>query len=107
MRKSVLGVSDQVCVQPQEMARGLKFCIKEVEGLYYPCSKNKGDDQLCGYRKADLRLCFRTAKLISAFVFAHAKNGFLTTQLKYLLFESTVIYNIYGIQVFLKRSYNS
>ena len=41
------------------MARGLKFRIWEVEGLYYLCSENKGPDQLCGYREADLRLCFR------------------------------------------------
>ena len=41
------------------MARGLKFRIQEVEGLYYLCSENKGADQLRGYREADLRLCFR------------------------------------------------
>ena len=44
------------------MARGLKFLIKEVEGLYYTCSENKGADQLHGYREADLRLCFRICK---------------------------------------------
>ena len=49
-------------VQPQIMARGLKFRIKEEEGLYYPCSENKGADQFRGYRKADLRLCFRICK---------------------------------------------
>ena len=49
-------------VQPQKMARGLKFRIWEVEGLYYLCSKNKGADQLRGYRKADLRLCFHICK---------------------------------------------
>ena len=49
-------------VQLQKMARGLKFCVKEVEGLYYPCSENKGADQLLGYREADLRLCFRICK---------------------------------------------
>ena len=32
------------------------FRIKVVEGLYYQCSKNKGADQLRGYREADLRL---------------------------------------------------
>ena len=31
-------------------------------GLYYPCSENKGADQLRGYREADLRLCFRICK---------------------------------------------
>ena len=45
-------------VQPQKMARGLKFWIYEEEGLYYLCSKNKGADQLCSYCAADLRLCF-------------------------------------------------
>ena len=44
------------------MARGLKFCIQEGEGLYYPSSENKGADQLRGYREADLRLCFRICK---------------------------------------------
>ena len=44
------------------MARGLKFWIYEVEGLYYPCSENKDADQLRGYREADLRLCFRICK---------------------------------------------
>ena len=44
------------------MARDLKFLILKVEGLYYPCSENKGADQLSGYRKADLRLCFRICK---------------------------------------------
>ena len=33
-----------------------------MEGLYYPCSENKGADQLRGYREADLRLCFRICK---------------------------------------------
>ena len=46
-------------VQPQKIAKDLKFQIKEVEGLYCPCSENKVADQLHGYREADLRLCFR------------------------------------------------
>ena len=54
------------------MAGGLKFRIKEVEELYYPCSENKGADQLRGYREPDLRLCFSHME----------KNGFLTAQLK-------------------------
>ena len=46
------------------MARGLKFRIYKVEGLYYLSSENKGADQL---READLRLCFRiyTKRLFS------------------------------------------
>ena len=34
--------------QLQKMARGLKFRIYEVEGLYYLCSENKGADQFRG-----------------------------------------------------------
>ena len=49
-------------VQQQKIVRGLKFRIKEVKGLYYPCSENKVDDQLHGYGEADLRLCFRICK---------------------------------------------
>ena len=42
-------------VQLQKMARGLKFRILEVEGLYmsYLCSKHKGNDPLRGYRSHD------------------------------------------------------
>ena len=32
--------------------------------MYYPCSENKGADQLCSYCTADLRLCFRLCKLL-------------------------------------------
>ena len=44
------------------MAIGLKFKIQKVERLYYPCSENKGADQLRGYHEADLRLCFCICK---------------------------------------------
>ena len=33
-------------VQPQKMARGLKFRVEEVEGLHYLCIENKGADRL-------------------------------------------------------------
>ena len=66
MRKPVFGVPTRShtnrAAQLQKMARGLKFRIKKVEGLYYPCSENKGADQLRGYREADLRLRFRICK---------------------------------------------
>ena len=62
MRKPVFGISTRSdtnrVVQSQKMARGLKFRIQIEEGLHYPCSENKGADQLRGYREADLRLCF-------------------------------------------------
>ena len=48
--------------QSHKMDRALTFRMMEVEGLYYLCSENKGADQLRGYRKADLRLCFRICK---------------------------------------------
>ena len=62
-------------VQSQKMARGLKFHIWKVEGLYYPCSENKGADQLRGYREADLRLCFRICKTL---VFSRRGSDSLT-----------------------------
>ena len=43
------------------MARDLKFQVKEVEGVFYLCSENKGTDQL-------------TLQPIRAFVFAYAKS---------------------------------
>ena len=49
-------------VHPQEKARLLKFWVQVEEELSYPCSKNKGADQLCSYCTADLRLCFRIGK---------------------------------------------
>ena len=49
-------------VQSQKMVRDLKFQIKMVEGFHYLCSENKGADQLCGYRTADLHLCFAYSK---------------------------------------------
>ena len=51
-------------VLSKNVARNLKFCIEKEEELYYPCSENKGADQLRGYREADLRLCFRLCRLL-------------------------------------------
>ena len=58
-------------VQPQKMARGLKFRTLEVEGLYYLYSQNKGADQLAGYHEADLRLLFAYAKIRFSHDVAH------------------------------------
>ena len=66
VRKPVFRVSDRSdsnrAVQLQKMARGLKFRMLVVEGLYYPYSENKGADQLHRNHEADLRLCFRICK---------------------------------------------
>ena len=53
-------------VQRKKMDRALKFRIKKVEGFYYmyPCSENKGADQLHDYCETDLRLCFRICKML-------------------------------------------
>ena len=56
------------------MTRGLKFRIEVVERLYYPCSENKNADQLCGYREADLRLCFLIGKMPVSHDAAHIKQ---------------------------------
>ena len=56
-------------MQSLNIARGLKFRIQKVEGLYYSCSKNKGADQFA--------VTFAiTAKLICIFVFALTKIRF-------------------------------
>ena len=47
-------------LQSQEQARRYK---KEKE-LHYPCSENKGTDQLRSYCETDLRLCFRICRLL-------------------------------------------
>ena len=49
-------------VQSQKKVRILKFSILVKEKLCYLSSENKGADQLRGYRKADLRLCFHIDK---------------------------------------------
>ena len=65
-RKPVLGFPTRYDtnrpVQSQKKARSSKFQIYEEEELYYPCSENKGADQLRSYCEADLRLCFRIGK---------------------------------------------
>ena len=75
-------------VQSQKMVRGWKFWIKKVQELYYPCSENKGADQLRSYCKADLRLCFCLCRLlvflcggsyISMFLFSKWSILILTT----------------------------
>ena len=49
-------------VQSQKMARSLKFVFRKQRNCTSYVAKNKGADQLCGYREADLRLCFRICK---------------------------------------------
>ena len=51
-------------VQSKKQARHLKFWIQEEEELYYPCSENKGADQLRGNPEAGLSLCFCICRLL-------------------------------------------
>ena len=63
MRKPPTRSDTNRAVKSLNMARGLKFRIQIVEGLYYTCSENKGADHFAV-----------TAKLICVFVFAYAKK---------------------------------
>ena len=51
-------------VQAQKMARGWKFRIHKVEELYYPCSENKGADQLSIYLPKLVLLSSAVVKLL-------------------------------------------
>ena len=51
----------------QKVARGWKFWMLKVKELYYPCSENKGIDQLRSYWEADLPPWYRIYRL---FVFS-------------------------------------
>ena len=50
-------------VQALKMVRYWKFSIYKVAELYYPCSENKGADQLRSHCEADLSLCFSIRKM--------------------------------------------
>ena len=59
LRKPVFGVSDQVSHKPvctvTEDGEMLEISDLGIEGLYYPCTENKGAYQLRGYREAGPR----------------------------------------------------
>ena len=44
--------------QLQKKAGRLKFWLYVEKESYYPCSENRGADQLCSYCTADLHLSF-------------------------------------------------
>ena len=64
--------------------------------MYYPCSENKGADQLRGYREADLRLCFRIGQIP---VFSRWGSNDLTVIFKIPKFEYMYL-NCITIQFF-------
>ena len=73
--------------------------------MYYPCSENKGADQLRGYREADLRL-----------VFAYAKSRF-SHDAAHLILAASTYHNVgftsgsfswvgkYGFKTFVRWNY--
>ena len=64
------------------MARGLKFRIKKVQGFYYPCSENKGADQLIYvfvFEYTKIRFSHDAAQL-----WKRMEIGYLFEALKYL-----------------------
>ena len=78
------------------MTRGLKFRIKEVDEQYCVCSENKGADQLCGDRKANLCLCS-----------PYAKNGFSqAAQLSINLLENLLHYGCFNAHKLGKKQGN-
>ena len=92
MRKPTIWIltrsdTDQA-IQPLKVARGWKFWIKEVEGLYFLCSENKGADQLRGHREADLRLCFRICKVL---VFSRSGSYIISKNCKNLVVRTQLI----------------
>ena len=81
MRKPLNAVSKQVrhklaCTVTKG---GQKLEILDLESrgklMFFPCSENEGNNQLCGYCEADLRLCFRIMQIV----------GFLIMWLIYFL----------------------
>ena len=60
--------SDEVRHKPgctvTEDGERLEILDLKVEELYYPCSENKGAEQLRSYCEADLHLCFRLCRLL-------------------------------------------
>ena len=78
-------------VQPQKMARGLKFRIQKFEGLYHLCRKKKA-----------LISCVVTAQLICVFVFAYAKSRLShdTTNFEVCILSNPILQMMNMIQVF-------
>ena len=59
--------------QPQNMARGLKFQIKEVDGLSYQSSESKGASLLLAYAKS--RFSYDTAHFLTCSVLCHISEN--------------------------------
>ena len=51
-------------VQSKKMARGLKFRIMEIEGLYYLCNENEGADQRFSHNAVHIYSLFSVVHLM-------------------------------------------
>ena len=71
--------------------------------MYYPCSENKGADQLRGYREADLRLCFRLGKnpVFSRCGSDNVKLGLANMRLKFIVPINVKMPTVVGILTLL------
>ena len=73
--------------------------------MYYPCSENKGADQLRGYREADLRLCFRICRLLvfppgGSFIIYRGPSGiFVSFQASMELFHFHTLHEFFEYPV--------
>ena len=79
------------------MARGLKFQIKEVAGLYYLSR----DCTICLAKTKELISFAVTAKLICVFVFAYAKRRFSHNE-AHMIIESHHEKNLLKPYVYMK-----
>ena len=79
--------------------------------MYYPCTENKGADQLRGYCDADLCFCFRICSLL---VFSRGGSndddfGTISPTLTYSFFKPCVkVFKSYtkGVDVLVQNVYN-
>ena len=76
------------------MARGLKIWIEEVEELYYPCSENKGTDQLFCYAKPICVVVFAYVKIWFSHV---AKSQFSHDAAQIIKFHTIMILGYWAV----------
>ena len=68
------------------MDRGLKFCIYELEELYWLYSENKGADSFAV-----------TAKLICVFVFANTKSRFSHDEAHFIIDIKGIMQRLFSL----------
>ena len=84
--------------QAQKKARGFKFWIWEEEELYFPCSENKGADQLRSDCEADLLFCFRICKML-VFSYRDSISNHNEYVCRYIISKYTLYAYVYTVGV--------